>query len=159
MNKSTVPDYAPKQCLYDHTVLSDDESCWLWVGGVSGSGYGMVPMGKHKRPYAHRISYEVHNGPIPAGMSVLHKCDNKRCVNPYHLFVGTQKDNMVDMVSKKRHMHGERTNTAKITEADVREIRALKEKGVTLSAIATQFGICFQQVSRIVRRERWAHVA
>lgn len=91
-----------------------DSGCWEWTGGVfKDSGYGKFNGGKGDdgkwvTAYAHRASHELHIGPIPAGLSVLHRCDNRLCVNPDHLFLGTQRDNIHDMLAKGRGRPGGR---------------------------------------------------
>ena len=77
------------------------KSCWLWVGAKTGNGYGAIKVNGKMRP-AHRVSYELHLGPIPDGLIVLHKCDNPGCVRPMHLRAGTHKDNTADMIRKNR---------------------------------------------------------
>src|SRR4029450_10668027 len=79
------------------------DECWLWQGAPSKMGYGRIAIDKTgATAYAHRVSWEFHFGPIPAGMMVCHRCDTPMCVNPYHLFLGTQADNLIDMRRKGR---------------------------------------------------------
>lgn len=102
---------------------------------------------------AHRMAYEEANGPIPAGLLVLHRCDNPPCVNPDHLYVGTQKQNMRDRDERTGRPSpiGERNGQAKVTTADVAAIRQRRAAGETLASIAAAFGLGASQVSRITR--------
>jgi len=87
--------------FWNNVIIGSEDSCWLWVGGISGSGYGNTRT-KGKNMTAHRLSYIIHFGEIPSNKMVLHRCDNKLCVNPNHLFIGTANDNIQDMISKSR---------------------------------------------------------
>ena len=89
-------------------IINKDTNCWEWIGGTSGGGYGKFRV-YHKQWLAHRWSYEYFTGTIPEGLLVLHACDNPSCVNPDHLFVGTQADNQADMVAKGRQFKGPRS--------------------------------------------------
>ena len=126
--------------------------CWIWTGRITGKGYG-----DYNGARAHRISYEEFNGPIPAGMVVMHTCDNPPCVNPSHLIAGTQLDNMRDMRAKGRdnYLLGQEHSRAKLTEDDVRAIRADKRPR---KQIGEQYGISSKTVEKIIYRERWKHI-
>ena len=133
------------------------EDCWEWTGSLS-SGYGQCYFNK-KVHRAHRVSFELHCGPIPHGMHVLHRCDNRKCINPRHLFLGTNSDNVADMIAKGRQRHrgmkGDEHPRSKLSSADVAAIRA--ETGVTQVSLAEKYGVCSQQISRIVRRKHWGN--
>jgi len=96
--------------------------CWQWLGAKIPAGYGTLQV-KENTKLAHRISWEIHCGEIPAELFVLHHCDNKICVNPDHLFLGTHRDNVDDAVRKGRHLHGEKHHKTKLTDDDVYTIR------------------------------------
>jgi hypothetical protein len=111
----------------------------------------------------HRRAWTEANGPIPDGMFVLHHCDNRACSNVEHLFLGTQTDNMRDMLAKGRGSRvgprGEAHGHAKLTEAQVREIRdRYAAKGVTHDRLAKDYGVSSELIGLIVRRKIWKHV-
>lgn len=137
--------------------------CWLWQGGTDGDeGYGRLHTSGKKYIYAHRLSYQLHHGTLPNDLDILHRCDNRRCVNPYHLYAGTHADNMADMKARKRYVisgvRGEANGQSKLTTTDVIEIRAMSEHGVTQKDIAQRFGVPQSSVSKIIRRKQWAHI-
>ena len=138
-----------------------NSGCWLWLGTTTGC-YGGMTIGSRRdgtRRFigAHRVSFELHIGPIPAGLSVLHKCDTPFCVNPDHVYLGTHDDNMADMKLRGRSPHGERHGQAKLTLESVREIR-LRVGGESHSQVARRFGVSRSLVSMIVSGKRWVGI-
>lgn len=136
------------------------EGCWEWQAQVGKHGYGCFDHRVASR--AHRASWMISVGPIPRGLQVLHKCDNKICVRPSHLFLGTQKDNVVDCSTKGRISRGELRPQHKLTEEVVREIRRLYVPGYGgfgYRKLAKLFGIQPCYVGKIVNRTAWRHVA
>lgn len=133
--------------------------CWLWIGALSPNGYGVFGGAGSK---AHRRSYEYHKGPIPSGLWVLHSCDNRACVNPSHLRTGTRRDNIDDMVRRRRNrvskQRGVDNPAAKLTPADVVAIRAAVASGETISSIARRFGVTRCPVQRIASGRGWKTV-
>lgn len=118
------------------------------------SGYGQISVGLRPQ-YVHRISYELASGPVESGLQVLHRCDNRCCVNPEHLFVGTLQDNMDDMTSKLRQAHGPKCFHAKLKTEDVHAIRASTELQADL---AERYGVTQGQISVIKAEKVWRYV-
>lgn len=157
---------------FDEKHILDMSGCWLWIAAVCSGGYGCIGESKTRRVLqAHRVSWELHCGPIPEGKWVLHKCDVRRCVNPEHLFLGTVKDNGADMAAKGRSNRGQKWkqknpgigfavkgsdhHNSKLLESDVVEIIKSEEKGIVL---ASKFGVSKSVISQIQNRKRWKHV-
>lgn len=133
-------------------------NCWEWMGALR-NGYGVMSIGG-KVVYTHRFSYELHYGPLAPGVQALHKCDNRKCCNPYHLFAGTHADNMKDMYAKGRGTGGAKKGCKPVvlTEDDVLEIRRLVAEGVRYPVLSEQFGVTTSNISMIVTRKRWKHL-
>jgi hypothetical protein len=145
--------------LNNYTVVGE---CWEWKSSLDSRGYGRVWF-DGKMQLAHRVVYRLVIGPIPEGEGyhgtcVCHKCDNPRCVNPAHLFLGSNADNMHDKKAKGRALKGESIGNSKLTADQVREIRRLRAEGLTQQAIANRFGVDRPQVSKIVNGKQWAHL-
>ena len=141
MSKGTL--YSDLSDLFWSKVeVKDTNECWNWTESRTTSDYGRFSTGARKgfSYLAHRTSWMLVNGAIPRNMAVLHKCDNRLCVNPSHLFLGTQVDNMVDMSKKNRH------GMSKLT---VEQVLSIKEDKRTQRTIASSFGVSQQQISRI----------
>ena len=135
------------------------DNCWNWLA-CKRFGYGYLTV-KYKKIQAHRLSWEYHYGPIPKDKFVLHKCDNKGCVNPSHLFLGTQKDNIRDMLKKNRqnYLRGVELPQTKLTPTQVVEIRGkYTPRQYTYDKLAKEYGVSYTQVYRIVNKERWEYI-
>jgi hypothetical protein len=135
--------------------------CWVWMGGTYPEGYGEIKIDGYVR-LAHRVSWEIANGEVPDGLCVLHKCDNPACVRPDHLFLGTKKDNVDDMVNKGRHRNnsaGERNANRKLTNTDVIAMRErFSMGGISASALARIHKISPRQARDIVKYRAWKSV-
>lgn len=146
--------------------------CWVWLGAKWRSNGRPTFSWSHDRPMsAYRAAWALTHGPIPDGTWVLHKCDNGSCVRPEHLFLGTQRDNMLDAIAKGRHtsdvrrgrpnprVAGERNAIAKLTAASVAAIRRAHASGASQKVLAAKYGISQSLVSLVVLRKAWRHVA
>ena len=155
-------------------------TCWLWTGAPNAKGYGRHGVGRfadgdQRMILAHRYSWELKNGAIQDELCVLHKCDTPACVRPAHLFLGTRAENNADMMAKGRQVmrgwaigrerhperwpRGEAVAGSKLTEANVKQIRALYAAGGTSYVkLAKQFGVGRTAIECVVKRWKWAHV-
>ena len=148
----------PEEKFWAHVVKSD--GCWRWAGSLATAGYGRINLGGGVRVLAHRHSYELHFGELPDGLFVCHRCDNRACVNPAHLFLGTCADNNADAAAKGRlrGQPGEANCRAKLTPDDVRRIRQRKAGGERAADLAQEYGVTPAAVYHLVRRLTWGHV-
>ena len=130
--------------------------CWNWTGKISNQkGYVIFHGWDHKAIMGHRFSYEMKFGPIPAGLCCCHHCDNPKCVNPDHLFLGTNYDNVMDKVRKGRSLRGVRARTNVLTEEQVREIRAFKPFPGSRDILAAKYGVSNSTIKQVRIRETW----
>lgn len=145
-------------------------SCWTWTAAKSADGYGRIRVQSPKRGdlNAHRVGWELTFGPIPPGAHILHRCDNRACVRPDHLFIGTNADNVADRVAKgrSRGAAGVRNRNARLSQEDVAEIRMLyrpsrtgaprkSEARPTTSTLAERFGVTRSTIYHIARGWTW----
>ncbi len=137
------------------------DECWIfWVNSYSGNNYGTMYLAGRRRMYAHRLSFELTYGPIPPNQCVLHRCDNTRCVNPRHLFLGTHQENVADMVAKGRSLRGIRQRDAKLSESEVLEIRSLFSTGrqTNQRQLARIYNVHPVTIHQIVHGRTWRHL-
>lgn len=154
-----------KERFWGRVKVRKGNACWLWDGPPRHNGYGEIRIngrnGKTLR--AHRVAWEIANGPIPEGLCVMHKCDNRICVRPDHLSIGTVADNQADMARKGRAkgnpQKGEFSGHHKLTEKQVLEIRKRFANGETDKHIlGVKFGVTRQSIHLIVTRRQWSHI-
>ena len=130
------------------------DGCWFWMAGLNRTGYGQfAAAGKNIR--AHRYSYEFHKGLIPKDMLVMHSCDQRNCVNPDHLALGTDADNVHDAMQKNRHQKGESNGKCKLKESQVLEILSGDEP---TDFFVEKFNISKEQVCKIRAGKQWKHL-
>lgn len=139
------------------SIRVDGNGCFNWLLNLDPGGYGTLKVNR-KGMKAHRVSYETFRGPIPGGLCVCHRCDNRRCVNPAHLFLGTHKQNTEDAAKKNRMSHGESHHCSKLKESDVRRIFSLYNDGVDQQEIAKMFGVNHISVCKILAGKAWRHL-
>lgn len=146
-----------QQTLWDRSIKTNS-GCWEYAP-TNPDGYGRFWY-KNKVHPAHRLAYEFHTGnKIPKNMKVCHSCDNRCCINPEHLFLGTQKDNMDDMTKKGRDKRvGSKNGFSKLTEKDIPIIRKLRKSGLTLKSIAKEFKVGSDTIGLVISNKTWKHV-
>lgn len=158
--RAKAPDGYSAEEAFNYWASSEptDTGCIEWTGRVLPSGYGSLSISGNAK-LAHRTAWEIANGrAVPTGLVVRHSCDNPLCVNARHLLLGTYAENSADMTSRNRQAFGENISTAKMTEDSVRELRRLRECGLTYTQLAERFGISRSQVSNIIHRVSWKHL-
>jgi hypothetical protein len=136
--------------------VQKSDGCWLWTGGVMSTGYGFI-FAEGRRHLTHRYSWALAHGSIPT-LNVLHRCDVRLCVRPDHLFLGTNQDNIDDMLAKGRNRRGSAKSQAKLTESDVVAIRERAAAGELKARLAEEYGVTNRVIGEIVRFQRWKHV-
>lgn len=155
--KESKSQLGAKDRFMNMVEMEPNSGCWLWSGYVTKWGYGAF---RHngKTLLSHRVSYSMHVGEIPAGMLACHKCDVPSCVNPDHLFLGSQTDNMQDMLQKGRFVpsRGQKNGCAKLTENDVLAIRSAS--GISQKCLARKFGVSPTLISVIRSNKAWKHL-
>lgn len=147
--------YAPRASMFERFAEKhrlSENGCWEWTATKDAAGYGHFGIASSVSANAHRVSYELHVGPIPEGIMVCHRCDNPSCVNPQHLFLGTGQDNMMDRQSKGRTARGERNGKSVITAEIARYIRRSSRSE---RAIASELGVSRGTVNAVRSRRTW----
>lgn len=139
------------QKLDFYSMPEPNSGCALWLGSHNEKGYGQL-WWDNKNHKAHRLSWRARNGAVPSGMSVLHRCDNPACINPDHLFIGSQKDNLADMARKGRH------GLARLVREDIPVIRRLVAEGRTLVEVAKRYNVTPETIGYIKNHKIWLHV-
>lgn len=137
--------------------VGDAGACWLWTAGRARNGYGKFKL--HGRTLgAHRLMYLLYYGNLPDNSQVCHTCDNRPCVNPKHLFLGTCRDNMKDKVSKHRQARGGTNGRSVFDETTAAEIKTLRRAGWKLTELAARFGVNASSISHLCIGRKWRHV-
>lgn len=155
--------------FWSNVDIRGADECWIWQGSLNSNEYGQFSLGGRvngRTVGAHRIAYESEVGAIPDGMQVNHHCDNRACVNPAHLWVGTKTDNSADMKRKGRGrggavipLRGEENAQATLLEQQVHDIRRkYAEGGYSYRGLAGEYGVGRTAIGQIVRRETWTHI-
>lgn len=155
-NAGTLEDF-----FWERVEKEQPNGCWIWKGAEKHSWYGDC-----RKEYAHRVSWKLHNNlAIPRDMHICHKCDNTKCVNPSHLYLGTPKDNNADVANRSRYKTGSKSSKAKITSSKVKELRKeaetlLKKMSRQKAAIllSPKYGLTHFAIRDIIAGKRWNHL-
>ncbi len=144
-----------------HVEPEPMSGCHIWTASTNPRGYAQINDGNGRMRRAHRVAYELYVGPVPVGLCVLHRCDNRACVNPLHLFLGTPADNTADMLAKGREAHvgpvGECHGMAKLTWGSVKTIRERLALGERQQTLADEYGVSQSQISAIRNNASWGN--
>lgn len=157
MNRRRVIDYVGwKRDRFNRSYMVASNGCWEWTRYCAADGYGSACF-MSRVIAAHRLSWILHRGEVPVGKFVLHTCDNRRCVNPGHLWIGTLKDNAIDMHRKSRNadIRGEKNHRAKLTAEAITRIRNDRR---LLRLVAADHGVSQSQICLIKNRKAWRHI-
>jgi hypothetical protein len=141
------------------TKTKKTEACWLWISTRHSQGYGKF-FYRGRQVFAHRFAWKLTYGKIPAGKWVLHRppCQNRLCVRPSHLYLGTVKENSADMILNGNSRKGEKMHNAKTTAAQVRKMRREASAGIPQAVLAKRYGLKWTTVFAIIHRRTWKHV-
>ncbi len=140
-------------------IPEPNSGCWLWDGAMDADGYGRISAHGKSSALAHRVSYELHLGPVPEGMCICHKCDVPGCVNPQHLFAGTSSDNAMDRNAKDRQFdtRGSGNGRANLSESDIPGIRSRIAAGESPAKIARDHGVTRRVIWLVKTGKAWVH--
>lgn len=157
--RKMVKEKSVQDRFMDKVMPEPNTGCWIWIAGMNIKGYGTFGIGQQQMSStSHRVSYEMFVGHIPDGMHVLHHCDSPYCVNPSHLWLGTNLDNQKDKFRKGRTARGISHSRAKLTENEVKIIRETHSAGFSRSAIARYFKMSLWATRSIIDRITWKHI-
>lgn len=146
--------------FWSRTIPEPNTGCWLWMGDITSHGYGVARFGSegNRKVGAHRRAYQFAVGSTPDGIDVCHRCDNRACVNPGHLFLGTRAENLGDMVRKGRSARGEKHFRAKLTPEQVLQIRAFTGDAKARMSLAASLGVSYATILDVQARRSWSHL-
>lgn len=153
VNSNSTKKVCSPKCRIDLNSKEVND-CLIWTGSRDRKGYGFVIL-NGKQIFAHRLSYEAHNGNIPIGMLIRHSCDNPSCVKPSHLSIGTHKDNSDDCIARGRNAIGERNGCSVLKENDIRFIR---NSNLTNVQLADKFSVNVSTIKNVKSRKTWKHI-
>ena len=162
-NNVSPPSQKEIDRLFGRVRKFGDDGCWIWQGACDKAGYGAIKY-RGRKINTHRLSLMANLGvsELPKGMDVMHTCNCRQCVNPSHLKLGTRSENMKHAHEDGRGYdfiaHGEEHACSKLSESDVREIRRLREKGLSLESIARRYGVAKRTVFGVVSGSSWKHI-
>lgn len=144
-----------KQRFMRHVACGNSkEECWLWVGARGRDGYGVFKF-QQKTDKAHRVSWMLHNGAIPIGMHILHRCDVPWCVNPCHLFPGTPRQNVLDMFAKGRNSNPPRDGKRKLSNTEANDVRERYSCGVSIRQLAGEYKVARNTIRLIIKNKTY----